>query len=59
MWVTSTMPGYHSDWESRMAVKRAGALLSDPKLEDEGSESTNQHEGPRKNDEPCLSLQRK
>jgi hypothetical protein len=41
-----------------MAVKRAGALLSDPKLEDEGSKSTNQHEGP-KNDEPCLSLQRK
>ena len=35
-------------WESRMAVKRAAALLSNPKLEDEGSESTNQHEGPKK-----------
>ena len=33
-----------------MAVKRAGALLCDPKLEDEGSESTNQHEGQRKDD---------
>jgi hypothetical protein len=31
-----------------MADKRAAALLSDPKLEDEGSES-NQHEGPRTN----------
>jgi hypothetical protein len=31
-----------------MAVKRAAALLSNPKLEDKGSESTNQHEGPRK-----------
>ena len=30
-----------------MPVKRAGALLSDPKLEDEGSNSTNQHEGPK------------
>ncbi len=28
------------NWESQMAVKRAAALLSDPKLEDEGSEST-------------------
>ena len=28
------------NWESRMAVKRAAALLSDPKLEDEGLEST-------------------
>ena len=42
-----------------MAVKKACALLSDPKLEDKVSESTNQQEGPRKNDKPCLSLQRK
>ncbi len=35
-------------WESRMAVIRAAALLSDPKLEDKGSESTNQYEGPKK-----------
>ena len=28
------------NWESRMAVKRAAALLSDPKLEDKTSEST-------------------
>ncbi len=35
-------------WESQMAVKRAAALLSNPKLEDEGSESTSQHEGPKK-----------
>ena len=33
-----------------MADKRAAALLSGPKLEDEGSES-NQHEGPRKTEE--------
>jgi hypothetical protein len=31
-----------------MADKRAAALLSDPKLEDEESKS-NQHEGPRTN----------
>ena len=37
-----------TNWESHMAVKRAGALLSGPKLEDEGSESTDQHEGPKK-----------
>ena len=37
-----------ANWDSRMAVKRAGDLLSNPKLEDEGSESTNQHEGPKK-----------
>ncbi len=28
------------NWESQMAVKRAAALLNNPKLEDEGSEST-------------------
>jgi hypothetical protein len=41
-------PSVPQDWESRMADKRAAALLSDPNLEDEGSES-NQHEGPRTN----------
>ena len=28
MWVTSTMSGHHSNGESQMAVKRAGALLN-------------------------------
>ena len=27
MWVKSTTSGYHSNWESQMTVKRAGALL--------------------------------
>jgi hypothetical protein len=46
--LTSVRLSAPQDWESRMADKRAAALLSDPKLEDEGSES-NQHEGPRTN----------
>ena len=37
-----------TNWENQMAVKRAAALLSNPKLEEEESESTNQHEGPKK-----------
>ncbi len=35
--VQNGTPGY---WESQMAVERAPAILSGPKIEDEGSEST-------------------